>query len=86
MREIELGPDDLKATAEGFNEMKDRIPVLTRIHVHYDLRIPEGTRETVDRALTRHVDKCPTAVSLRGAVDVTWSAEIEELPSESTGG
>jgi uncharacterized OsmC-like protein len=67
---------------EGFNEVRDRIPVLTRIHVHYDLHIPEGARETVDRALSRHVEKCPTAASLRGAVEVSWSAEIREVTSD----
>lgn len=68
----------MEVRAEGINEVRDRIPVLTRIHVHYALRIPPGTRETVDRALSRHVEKCPTAASLQGAVDVTWSADIEE--------
>lgn len=58
--------------------MRERIPTLTRIHVHYDLTIPAGTRDVVDRALGRHTEKCPTAVSLRGAVDVTWSADIAE--------
>lgn len=68
----------MEVRAEGINEVRGRIPVLTRIHVHYALRIPPGTRETVDRALSRHVEKCPTAASLMGAVDVTWSADIEE--------
>lgn len=60
------------------NELRDRVPVLTRIHVRYRLRIPTGSRETVDRALSRHVEKCPTAASLKGAVQVTWEAEIQE--------
>jgi len=34
----------------------------------------------VDRALATHDDKCPTAASLKGAVEVTWSVDIEELP------
>lgn len=78
MRGISLPAPDIVADAEGVNETRDRIPVLTSIHVAYRLRIPPGTRETVDRALERHVDKCPTAQSLRGAVDISWSAEIEE--------
>jgi uncharacterized OsmC-like protein len=52
--------------------------VLARVHVAYRLRIPPGSREIVDRALSRHVDKCPTAQTLKGAVEVTWEAEIEE--------
>lgn len=78
MREIRLGPEQIRAKAEGFNEMQGRIPVLTRIHVHYTLQIPSGSREAVDRALASHVEKCPTAQSLAGAVDVTWSADIDE--------
>jgi hypothetical protein len=31
-------------------------------------------------ALERHAAKCPTAVSLGGAVSVTWEADIEETP------
>ena len=77
MREIKLGAEEIRARAEGFNEMQGRIPVLTRIHVHYTMRIPAGSREKVDRALTTHVEKCPTAQSLAGAVDITWSADIE---------
>ena len=73
-----MGPDDIRADVEGFNELRDRIPVLERIHVHYTLRIPSGSRETVDRALSRHVAKCPTAVSLADAVEFTWTADITE--------
>ena len=81
MRGISLDPADIVAEARGVNELRDRVPVLTRIEVDYTLRIPEGSRETVDRALSRHVDKCPTAVSLKGAVAVEWTADIEERPA-----
>ena len=79
MREVRIPPEDMEARAEGVNEMRGRLPVLTRIDVHYTLRIPPGAREAVDRALSTHVEKCPTAASLEGAVDVTWSADIEEV-------
>jgi len=74
-----LQPEDITATVEGYNEVVDRIPVLTRIHLQYELRVPADNRELVDRALERHVSKCPTAQSLKGAVEVTWEAEIEEV-------
>jgi len=57
--------------------------VLTRIHVEYTLRVPADVREKVDRALERHVSKCPTAQSLVGAVEVTWEADITEVGSAS---
>lgn len=76
-----LPPDAIEARVEGINEVRDRIPVLTRIRVRYTLRIPSGSREKVDRALETHVSKCPTARSLEGAVEVEWSADIEEESS-----
>lgn len=79
VRQVKLATDAIAAEVEGVNEVLDGIPVLTAVHVRYRLRIPAGTRETVDRALARHQDKCPTAIALRGAVAVSWSAEIDEV-------
>ncbi len=74
-----MAPDAIHARAEGTNELVDKIVVLTRIHVHYTLRLPPGApRDKVDRALDTHVSKCPTAKSLEGAVEVTWSADVVE--------
>lgn len=77
-RGIELPPAAIRAEAEGTNELRDGVVTLTRIEVRYSLRIPAGTREAVDRALSRHQDKCPTARSLSGAVEVRWTADISE--------
>ena len=69
--------DAIRVEAEGVNEVVDRMVVLTKIHAHYTIRLPEGApREKVDRALATHVAKCPTARSLEGAVKVTWSADV----------
>ena len=78
VREIRLQPADIGATAAGTNEVVDGIIRLTRIDIHYSLRIPAGTREAVERALSRHRDKCPTAQSLAGAVAVEWTADVSE--------
>ena len=77
-RGISLTPDAIIADASGYLEVVDGMITLTRIDVHYTLRIPAGSREKVDRSLSRHRDKCPTAHSLKGAVEVEWSADIEE--------
>lgn len=72
-----MAPDAIDARAEGINELVDKVVVLTRIHVHYTLRLPaDAPRDKVDRALETHVSKCPTAKSLEGAVEVTWSADL----------
>ena len=79
VRGVSLGSDDIRAEVRGINEIRDRLPVLTRIEVAYTLRIPAGSRETVERALSRHQDKCPSAATWKGAVDVSWTADIQEV-------
>lgn len=74
-----MAPDAIHARVEGINELVDKVVVLKSIHVHYTLRLPPGApRDKVDRALDTHVSKCPTARSLEGAVEVTWSADVVE--------
>ena len=77
-RGVSLSGDQMVADVTGFNEVRDGLPVLTRVHVHYHLSIPADARETVDRLLSKHQEKCPTAASLKGAVEVTWEASIRE--------
>lgn len=78
VRQVMLPGDAMGCEVEGINEIRDGLPVLTEVRVHYRLRIPAGSRETVERALAKHQDKCPTAATLKGAVSVSWTAEIEE--------
>ncbi len=79
VRGVKLGSDAISASVEGLHEIRDRVPVLTEIVVHYDLRIPSSAEETVNRALERHQSKCPTAASLTGAVRVRWDATIDRI-------
>ena len=78
VRQVKLEGDAIRCEAEGDNAVRGGLPVLTAVRVHYRLRIPAGTRETVERALAKHQDKCPTAASLQGSVAVSWTADIEE--------
>ena len=59
VRRVVLEPDAIRAEVRGINEIRDRLPVLTRVEVAYTLRIPPGTRGVVERALARHQEKCP---------------------------
>ena len=79
MRGIPIANGDIECMAEGTNEIVDRIIVLTRIDVHYTIRLPAGAdREKVDRALATHVDKCPTAQSIKSSVRIQWTADVVE--------
>jgi len=78
VRGIVLAPEAITAEVVGINELRGKLPVLTRVEVRYRLRIPAGSREVVDRALASHAEKCPTAASLKGAVEVRWTADVTE--------
>lgn len=78
VREIKLSPDAISASATGVNELVNGLVRLTEIRVHYRLTIPPGTRDSVDRALSRHQEKCPTATSLAAAIAIAWTADITE--------
>ena len=78
VRGISMPEGTMSATATGTNDLVNGIVQLTRIEIAYSLRIPAGSREAVDRALSRHQDKCPTAQSLKAAVPITWTADITE--------
>lgn len=79
VRQVQLAGDAITCEVEGVNEVREGLPVLTAVRVHYRLRIPAAARETVERALARHQDKCPTAATLKGAVEVSWTAEIVDV-------
>jgi len=78
VREIKLAPEEISASATGVNELVNGMVRLTAIQVHYRLTIPRGTRDAVDRALSRHQEKCPTATSLAAAIAISWTADITE--------
>ncbi len=77
VRGIKLEQDAISAMARGFNAVEDSVIKLKRIEIDYTLRVPESARETVDRALARHQEKCPMARSLERAVEITWRADIQ---------
>ncbi len=63
----------------GEVEKDSGVLVIRRIHVNYKLRVsdPDEVRDTVARVLAMHVDKCPVARSLKGAIEVTTAVEFQ---------
>ena len=63
----------------GEVEKEGGVLVLRRIHVNYKLSVPDpdAVRDTVARVLEMHVDKCPVALSIKGAIDVTTEVEFQ---------
>ena len=78
MREIPAPREKITAAVEGDIEAVDNVLKITRIRVHYRLRIPAGTREKAERAVATHATKCPAANSVRGCIAIDITADITE--------
>ncbi|MCH7726965.1 MAG: OsmC family protein [Planctomycetes bacterium] len=77
MRQIKSA-ENLVAEVEGDIEEVDGVLKITKIRLHYRLKIPPGSREKVDRALESYAEKCPAYQSVKGCIDCSWNVEVEE--------
>ena len=68
----------LKARVEGDVEAVDRVLRISRMRVHYDIRVPKGSRDAAQRAVDTHEQKCPAATSVRGCIPIAITANIVE--------
>ena len=71
--------NSLVAQVEGDIEDVDGVLKITKIRLHYRLRIPVGMKEKVDRVLASYADKCPAYQSVKGCIACSWDAEIDEV-------
>ena len=78
MRQIPPEPNKVSAAVEGEIEAVDRILRITRIRVHYTVRVPAGKREAAERAMATHEQRCPAATSVRGCIALDISGDIVE--------
>lgn len=70
--------ENLIAQVEGDIEDVDGVMKITKIRLRYRILIPAGTREKVDRVLESYAEKCPAYQSVKGCIDCSWEADIEE--------
>jgi hypothetical protein len=66
------------ADVEGHIEDVEGVLRITSIHLRYWMKIPPGTRATVQRALDSYADKCPAYQSVKACIACSWDAQIEE--------
>jgi organic hydroperoxide reductase OsmC/OhrA len=69
---------NLVADVEGDIEDVDGVLRITKIRMRYRFKIPPGSRDKVDRALETYAEKCPAYQSVKGCIDCSWEAVIEE--------
>ena len=77
MREVKSA-GNLVADVEGDIEDVDGVLKITKIRLRYRFKIPPGSREKVERALETHAEKCPAYQSVKGCIECTWEADIQE--------
>ena len=78
VRQIPPTPEKIWSEVEGDIEKVDGIIRIVRIRVRYHLKIPKGKRETAERALSKHMDGCPAAMSVKDSIEIHITSEIEE--------
>jgi uncharacterized OsmC-like protein len=69
---------NLAADVEGDIEDVGGVMKITRIRLRYRFRIPAGSREKIDRVLHSYAEQCPAYQSVKGCIECTWGADIEE--------
>ena len=77
-RQIPSYPDKLAAEVEGFIEAVDGKPRITRIKVHYTLKVPPGKKEQAERALEIHERNCPVSQSVRRGIEIEFDGKVVE--------
>jgi uncharacterized OsmC-like protein len=70
--------NNLVAQVEGDIEDVDSVMRITKIRLHYRFKVPAGSREKLDRVLASYAEKCPAYQSVKGCIDCSWEAEIDE--------
>lgn len=77
-RKIPTQPDRLSSEVEGFIENVDGKPLITKIKVHYKVKVPRGKREEAQRAIDIHETGCPASQSVQRGIAIEWDGAIEE--------
>jgi hypothetical protein len=69
---------NLTADVEGDIEDLGGVMRITRIRLRYKFRAPAGLRERIERILENYAEQCPAYQSVKGCIECTWGADIEE--------
>ncbi len=77
-RQIPSHPDKLVADVEGFIESVEGKPRITRVKVHYTVKVPRGKRAEAERAIALHEQHCPVSQSVRRGIEVEFDGTVEE--------
>jgi uncharacterized OsmC-like protein len=71
--------ENLVAEVEGDIEDVEGVLKITKIRLKYRLKIPSGVRQKAERALELYSENCPAYQTVKGCIECSWSAEMEEV-------
>ena len=77
-RKIPTQPDRLESQVEGVIENVDGRPLVTKIRVHYKVKVPAGKHADALRAIEVHEKGCPASQSVQRGIAVEWDGEVVE--------
>ena len=78
-KKIRTVQDLFKATVTGDIEDVDGVLKITRINVHYELKVPEEKRADAKESLDTYLSLCPGAQSVIGCIEINHELTMEDL-------
>ena len=84
-KKIPTFADRFRADVEGDVEDVGGVLRITNIRVKYTMKVPPGRTADVREALKVYLTECPAAMSVKGAIGISDTAEITELPEAPRG-
>jgi organic hydroperoxide reductase OsmC/OhrA len=77
-KKIRTFQDRFKARVTGDIEDVDGVLKITKINVHYWLKLPREQREDAKEALENYIHLCPGAQSVVGCIDIHHELTMED--------
>ena len=80
-KKIRTFQDRFSAKVTGDIEDVGGVLKITRINVHYQLKLPDDQREAAMKCFNNYIHKCPAAQSGIRFIDVNHELEMETMPA-----
>ncbi len=82
-RQIRACDDLLETRVTGEVELEEKVLVIRRIHVRFELKVAAGQRETARRVHGFFADSCPLFRTLKHAIAITSELVMVEPDAEA---
>jgi len=76
-KKIRTFQDRFRAEVDGQIEEVDGVMKITRIDVHYYLKLPDEQRDDARKALDNYIHLCPAAQSVTGCIELNHELTLE---------